>query len=193
MYFQARCDHRWLPRCGYRVPRLYSASGSYNQRLLRCPVNHLFDPSRRITFFLKNWFREFLQLISNAFFSRIRKSLNCWSSNQLCCRQAWLRYFSPTYFPRDLSLLRRFMVDSLTLSIRGVPLESSGLRFSRGRSMNIRLFLKIYRWAPASVVSPSGEYPHECMRSLFHSETFFFITSFDWNNFRQNSEIKTEK
>jgi hypothetical protein len=53
-----------------------------------------------------------------------------------------LRYFCPY---RDLPLLRRFMVESLTLSFRGVLLESSGLRFSSGRSMNIRLFLKIYR------------------------------------------------
>lgn len=47
---------------------------------------------------------------------------------------------------------------------RGVPLESSGLRFSSGRSMNIRLFLKIYRWAPAAFVSLLGEYP----MLLFH-------------------------
>ncbi len=41
-----------------------------------------------------------------------------------------LRYFCPY---RDLPLLHRFMVDSLTLPSRGVPLESSGLRFSSGR------------------------------------------------------------
>lgn len=39
-----------------------------------------------------------------------------------------LYYFSPSYLMRDLSLLHRLIVDSLTLSGRGVPLESSGLR-----------------------------------------------------------------
>ena len=73
----------------------------------------------------------------------------------------FLCYFCPY---RDLSLLHSLMVGSLTLPFRGVPLESSGLRFSSGRSMNIRLFLKIYRWAPAAFVSLLGEYP----MLLFH-------------------------
>lgn len=63
----------------------------------------------------------------------------------LGCRLEPAALLLPDLFTAGLTLLRRFMVDSLTLSGRGVPLESSGLRFSSGRSMNIRLFLKIYR------------------------------------------------
>ena len=55
--------------------------------------------------------------------------------NKFFCRS--LRYFSPTYLMRDLSLLHRFMVSDLTSLKRGVLLESSGLRFSSGRSLLI--------------------------------------------------------
>lgn len=50
----------------------------------------------------------------------------CTTSARLICSQ-------------DLSLLRRFMVNSLTLFCRGVLLGSSGRRFPSSRSMNIRL------------------------------------------------------
>jgi hypothetical protein len=69
------------------------------------------------------------------------------------------------------------MVNSPTQSSRGVPLESSGLRFSSGRSMEIRLFLKIYRLAPAFFVSLSGEYPmllfHGPLNSFYNKASLY--------------------
>ena len=41
-----------------------------------------------------------------------------------CAAKCSLRYFSPSYCPRDLSPLHSFIVDGLTPSKRGVPLRN---------------------------------------------------------------------
>jgi hypothetical protein len=53
----------------------------------------------------------------------------CFSKNQ----RRPLRYFCPSYKPAGLTTLAQLYRCKPHLTNRGVPLESSGLRFSRGR------------------------------------------------------------
>jgi len=55
------------------------------------------------------------------------------------------------------------IVTAIQSVVCGIPLESSGLRFSSVRSMNIRLVLKIYRW-PRTLSTLVWRIP----RLLFH-------------------------
>jgi hypothetical protein len=75
--------------------------------------------------------------------------------------------------------LCRFMVDSLTLSSSGVPLESSGLRFSSGRSMNIRLVSLKFTAEPRR---PSSLVRVSNPMLLFHGPLRLFLTIFRFNN-----------